>query len=287
MQVYLNTGFIPESRATVSVHDLGFLYGDGVFETFRAYNGTLFRVDDHLDRLEESARRIRLKLPYRRERLRRVLSQTLTRNGLKEALLRLTVSRGIGPWGSDRDFGARPTLVVMARRFTGYPEKVYREGQKILIATVRKHSRDCLDPRIKSLNFLNHRLARGEARRRGFDEAVLLNSQGDLAEGSVSNLFLVREGRLLTPSEDSGILLGVTRQIVFEIARRLRVPVREARLPRKELKRAEECFLTNTSMEIMPVHHVDRLRIGNGKPGEVTKGLREEFKKLVQRECGR
>lgn len=286
MQVWVNGRFAPEDQARISVFDYGFLYGDGVFETLRAYNGCIFRIDRHLDRLRESARRIGLPLPYSIKRTRSLLYKALFRNRLKDALLRITVSRGPGPWGTRGPARSRPTVVVLAGRFSGIPERAYSTGRSVMISSIRKQGEDCLDPRIKSLNFLANRLARIEAGRRGFDEAILLNRRGEVTEGSVSNLFLVRNGQMITPSPASGILLGVTREAVIESGRRLGLRVRERRVRPDEFKVARECFITGTSIEVMPVHHVGRTRIGNGKPGPVTGRIQKALGDLIQMECG-
>ena len=285
MRVFLNTRIVPESRAKISVYDQGFLYGDGVFETFRTYHGIIFRVDQHLARLKESARLIRLRLPHPPDRLRAILYKTLAANKQKEALLRMTLSRGVRKWGLDQDSKTNPTLVVMVRPFSGYSDRTYRTGQKAIISSIRKQGEDSLSPQIKSTNYLSNRLAKMEALDKGANEAVMLNSEGFLTEGTVSNLFLVRNGRLLTPSLRAGILMGVTRQVVLELAELLAISGVETMLTPDDFKTADECFLTNTSMEIMPLRAIGEVPIGNGKPGEMTKKLRREFRRLVQREC--
>ncbi len=285
MRVFVNTRWVPSRQATVSVYNHGFLYGDGVFETVRAYKGVVFRLEEHLLRLQQSARLVRMKIPYSSKRLRSILYKTLAANRLKEGMLRLTLSRGAGEWGLDPELRNRPTLVVMARPLTRYPESLYARGQKITVVSIRRLGADSLDPRIKSTNFLNNILARIEARRAGADEGLMLNHEGYLTEGTISNLFMVKNHRLFTPSPKAGLLEGITRQVVLELADSSGIPTEEALLTPDDLFRADECFLTNTSMEIMPVRKVGKALIGKGRPGPITTKLRKAFRELVQEEC--
>ena len=285
MLIFLNSRLVSSHRAVVSVYDHGFLYGDGVYETFRAYNGFIFRLEQHLCRLEQSARLIHLKLPQSTRRLRAILYRTLTANRLREAMLRLTISRGRGALGLDPALCPRPTLVVMPRPFKCYSKGLYTRGLKTVIVSIRRHGSDSLNPQIKSTNFLNNILAQIEARRAGADEGLMLNRGGYLTEGAASNLFLIKRRCLFTPSPTTGLLEGITRQVVLELVKSLGIPAEEGFLTAKELLSADECFLTNTSMEIMPVRSIGKVRVGTGKPGPITMKLRKAFKALVQKEC--
>jgi branched-chain amino acid aminotransferase len=285
MRIFLNGKLVPLSRAVISVSDHGFLYGDGVFETFRAYSGVIFRLHQHLSRLEQSARLIHLKLPYSRIRLRDHLYRTLAANRLKDATLRMTVSRGVGELGLDPDLCARPTLVITARAFKGYPDTLYGQGMTAVVVSVRHIGSDSLDPRIKSNNFLSNVLAKIEAKKAGADEGLMLNPKGYLTEGTVSNIFIVRKNRLYTPSPRAGLLEGITRRVVLELAERMGLPTHQGLLTPEDLYESDECFLTNTSMEIMPVRKIGKVRIGRGKPGPVTQALRKAFRILVRVEC--
>jgi branched-chain amino acid aminotransferase len=263
-KVFINGRFCEEGEARVSVYDHGFLYGDGIFETLRVYGGRIFRLEAHLARLRASAGKIALPLPWDDDGLRETLRECLKVNSCDEAVLRLTVSRGAGPPGLDPALCPTPTLVVLTRPFNGYPETMYREGVSAALVSVRKPPADVLDPGIKSANYLNNILAKIEAKQVGADEAILLNGDGFLAEGSVSNLFFVKDQTLFTPSPAAGILNGITRQVVLEIARAEGIPVEEDLLRPATLRSADEAFLTNTTYEVMPVRRVDERRYSIG-----------------------
>ncbi|MEK6683387.1 MAG: aminotransferase class IV [Nitrospirota bacterium] len=286
MRIYLNHRFVAETKAVVSVFDHGFLYGDGVFETVRAYEGRLFRLDEHLTRLKESARGLNITLPRTLPAWHRLLYQTLAINHLKNALVRITVSRGTGPIGLDPALCRKPTLVIIPRAFNGCPETPHRKGWKVAIASVRRTPSQALNPRIKSMNFLNNILAKIQAKGNHADEGLMLSLDGYLTEGSVSNLFLIKRRRLYTPAAGLGILEGITRQVVIELAKENRIPLHETRLRPSDLYKADECFLTNTSMEIMPVVKADGMKIGDGKPGPITRHLHEAYRAQVRFECG-
>lgn len=285
MRIYLNRAFVAERKAQVSVFDHGFLYGDGVFETLRAYNGVLFRLAPHLRRLKESAERLEIALPHTFPTLIRLLHQTLSVNRLKDALIRISVSRGAGPIGLDPALCRKPTLVIIPWVFKGYPARQYRQGFTASIVSVRRTPAQALDPAIKSSNFLNNILAEIQAKESHADEGLMLTLDGYLTEGSISNLFLVKHRRLYTPDTGLGLLAGITRQLVMTLAAQSGFPVSEARLTPLNLHEADECFLTNTSMEVMPVVQVDGVAIGNGKPGAITRFLHEAYREQVRREC--
>jgi branched-chain amino acid aminotransferase len=285
MRIYLNNKFIDERRATVSVFDHGFLYGDGVFETLRSYHGRLFRLDEHLKRLKKSAQGLEISLPLAVPALRRLLNETLLVNHLKNALLRICISRGCGPIGLDPELCKKPTIVIIPRIFNGYSKRQYQKGLKIAIVSVRRTPRAVLDPRIKSANFLNNILAKIQAKRARADEGLMLAADGYLTEGSISNFFIVKGGRLYTPTVELGILAGITRRLVIDMAERADIPVKETRLRPSDLYKADECFLTNTSMEIMPVAKADGYTIGDAKPGPVTRFLHEAYQEQVRLDC--
>lgn len=285
MIIFLNGRWVPHEKAKVSVMDHGFLYGDGVFETLRAYNGTFFRLSHHLSRLVQSAKGLRIKLPYSKKKFSELLRLTLKKNNLHNALLRLSVTRGPGPAGLDPALCKTPTVVLLIRAFKSHPAGLYRKGLSASICRVRRIPPECLNPAIKSGNFLNNILARMESLDQKTDEGIMLTTNGYIAEGTVSNIFFVSRNQLFTPSLDTGILPGISRGVVLDLARRSGFTVREGRFRPKRLKAADECFLTNTSMEIMPVVRVDGKKIGRGIPGPVSQTLHAAYKTLVKRTC--
>jgi branched-chain amino acid aminotransferase len=283
MWIYLNDRFVDQKEAVVSVFDHGFLYGDGVYETLRSYGGRFFMLQAHLARLQRSASLIGLELPIPLDEWPPLLRETLARNELRDAHLRITVSRGEGELGLDPALCRQPTLVIMARPLVRYPDRLYEEGVGLAIATVRRNLITALSPRIKSLNFLNNILAKQEAAKAGAFDALMLNAEGLLTESTTSNFFFVREGRIYTPSIDCGILDGITREVVLTLAKEAGIQTEEGRYPAETLARAEEAFLTNTSMEIMPVCSIDRQPVGSGRPGSWTLKLRDLFKANLAR----
>jgi branched-chain amino acid aminotransferase len=280
-KIYLNGTFVGEKEAKVSVFDHGYLYGDGIFETLRAYGGSIFRLPDHLDRLFNSGRGIALSLPWDRKSLTSILMECLDVNGYKDAVLRLSVSRGSGPPALDPDLCGSPTLVVLTRPFAGYPEAKYEKGLRTALVKVRKNLPKALDPQIKSTNFLNNILAKIEAKKAGAEEGILLNHEGVLTEGSVSNLFFLANGRLCTPSLDAGILDGVTRRVILELAQKLGIDSEEGLYSPSTLLGAEEVFMTNTTYEVMPVTKVDNHSF---KVGRLSRRLRRAFHECVSAE---
>jgi branched-chain amino acid aminotransferase len=281
--VYLNDKFVPQEEAVVSVFDHGFLYGDGVYETLRAYRGRVFQLAEHLARLERSASRIQLHLPVSLERLTDLVRESLSRNQLQEAYLRITVSRGAGEIGLDPALCKSPTLVILAKPFQPYPESLYADGVSVIVAKTRRNLPEALPPQVKSLNFLNNILAKMEAKAAGAHEALMLNHQGELTEGTTSNLFVVQRGRVRTPAVECGILNGITRGLVLQLASELGLPSEETRLTVDDLLRADECFLTNTTQEVLPVTRVNGTMIGNGRPGEITRRLHASFRACLDR----
>lgn len=283
MWIYLNDRFVDRKEALVSVFDHGFLYGDGVYETLRTYDGRFFMLPQHLARLQRSARLIGLAVPLHEQDWPVLLREAVARNRLTEAHVRITLSRGEGELGLDPTLCPRPTLVVMAKPIARYPTHLFQEGILLALAATRRNLATALPPQIKSLNFLNNILAKREAGQAGAFDALMLNAEGLLTECTTSNFFFVCGGRLYTPSVDCGILDGITRAVVLTLARENGMSVEEGRYPAESLAHAEEAFLTNTSMEIMPVRALDRTPIGAGHPGPVTRRLRELFRSNLVR----
>jgi len=277
MNIFLNKTLVPESDALVSVYDHGFLYGDGIYETMRAYNGVVFMLEKHLERLCRSASLTKLSIPETGF-IKDALFRTIEANKLSDAYVRVTVSRGKGPIGLDPDLCKEPTFVVIAEDFREYPEHLYSNGVKLVIAKTRRNLVSAISPRIKSLNFLNNIFAKMEAKERGAYEAIMLNAEGMIAEGTVSNIFFVKDNVLCTPASDVGVLDGITREIVISIAKKSGVRVSEDRFYPDDLFSASEVFFTNTTSEIMPVSQVELITY---KPGEVAKSLHALYKEEV------
>jgi branched-chain amino acid aminotransferase len=283
MWVYLNGQFVDRKEAMVSVFDHGFLYGDGIYETLRAYGGRIFMLRKHLARLHRSGELIGLKIPLAEQDWPLLLGEALRRNALGDAYIRITISRGEGEIGLDPNLCPHPTVVVMAKPGLSYPAELYEDGVSIAIVTVRRNLSSALPPRIKSLNFLNNILAKREASVAGAFDGLMLNAEGHLTECTASNVFFVQDGRLFTPSLECGILDGITRDVVLLLAREHSIPTEEGCYPPQTMLDAQESFLTNTSMELMPVRSVNGKPIGNGKPGPLTRHLRHLFKANLQR----
>lgn len=277
MYVFLDNMVVQESDAVVSVYDHGFLYGDGIYETMRAYGGVVFMIGRHIERLGRSASFLRLRAP-KEEFIRNAVYLTLDANSLYDAYIRITISRGKGPIGLDPDLCDEPTFVVIAEKFREYPEHYYEKGTRLILARTRRNLRDALNPKIKSLNFLNNIMAKMEAKEREAQEAIMLNADGFLSEGTVSNLFFLKQGVLCTPSVEVGILDGITREVVIGIAERNGIKVKEGMFFPEELFGASEVFYTNTTAEIMPVSMVDDVKYN---VGELTLALHKLYKDEV------
>jgi len=280
--IYLNGEFVPEEEAKISVFDHGFLYGDGVFEGIRAYHGKVFRLQEHIDRLYDSAKAINLAVPLTKEEMIEVVCETCRRNNLTDAYIRLVISRGKGDLGLDPNKCPQPTIVNIASSITLYPEELYRIGLSVITVPTRRNIPEGVNPRIKSLNYLNNIMAKIEANIAGVPEAVLLNQEGFVAECTGDNIFIVKNGVLKTPAPYLGILEGVTRNAVIELAQKRGIPVQETVLPRYDLFTADECFLTGTAAELIPVTKIDDRVIGNGEPGSIFNQLLEDFRELVK-----
>lgn len=282
MKIYLDGKFVDESEAKVSVFDHGLLYGDGVFEGIRLYDGNVFRLDAHLERLEHSAKAILLELPLSRVELSQAVCETCRVNGLKDAYIRLVVTRGKGDLGLAPWLCAKPTLFIIASKIALYPKEHYEQGLAIVTVPTRRIGAAALPPTIKSLNYLNNILAKIEARQAGALEAVMLNDQGFVAECTADNIFSVRKGIVHTPATGEGALAGITRGAVLDIARELGMEACETQLTRHDLWCADECFLTGSGAEIAPVVKLDGRQIGDGRPGSVTRRLTEAFQRRVR-----
>ncbi|MEW4531325.1 branched-chain-amino-acid transaminase [Maioricimonas sp. JC845] len=284
LQVYLNGEFVDKEKATVSVYDHGLLYGDGIFEGIRVYNKRVFMLAEHVERLYESALAIRLEIPISPDEMTAAVEETVARNGLTEGYVRLVVTRGAGTLGLDIRRTSNPQVVIIADSITLYPEELYENGLEIITASTIRNHPVALSPRIKSLNYLNNILAKIEATDSGCLEALMLNHRGEVAECTGDNIFIVKRGVLKTPTADAGILEGVTRNVVMDLARKADIPVVECTLERHDIYTADECFLTGTAAEVIPVVKLDGRPIGTGEPGPITRDLRERFRTFAHGE---
>ncbi|QDV26167.1 branched-chain-amino-acid transaminase [Aureliella helgolandensis] len=282
VEVYINGTYFPKSEAKVSVYDHGFLYGDGVFEGMRAYSGNVFRLGIHIDRLFQSARAILLEIPITPAQMIQAVQETLQRNKLSDAYIRLVVSRGAGSLGLDPTKTSDPQVIIIADHIALYPKELYEQGLEIITAaTIRNHPA-ALNPRIKSLNYLNNIMAKIEGKLAGCSEALMLNHLGQVAECTGDNIFIVSRGKLMTPSINAGILEGITRNAVLELAQSAGMEVLETTMSRHDIYIADECFLTGSAAEVIPVIKLDDRPIGDGQVGPVTKQLSKAFHELVR-----
>ncbi|MBI5692512.1 MAG: branched-chain-amino-acid transaminase [Verrucomicrobia bacterium] len=281
MKIYLDGKFVDSAEAKVSVFDHGLLYGDGVFEGIRLYGGNVFRLEEHLERLEYSAKAILLKLPLTRAELREATCETCRQNGLTDAYIRLVVTRGVGDLGLAPWLCPKPSLFIIASKISLYPQEHYDNGLAIVTVPTRRINPAALPPTVKSLNYLNNILGKIEAKQFGALEAIMLNDQGYVAECTADNVFIVHKGEILTPATSQGALKGVTRSTIVDIARDLGLPLREANLTRYDIWVADECFLTGSGAEVIPAVKLDGREIGDGKPGAVTKRILAEFRRRV------
>lgn len=284
MKVFLDGNLVDEREARISVFDHGLLYGDGVFEGIRVYNKCVFKLEEHLERLENSAKAILLELPWSRQEISLAVCDTCRANNITDGYVRLVVTRGRGTLGLNPYKCSNPQLIVIADTIQLYPEEYYSEGLKIITVPTRRIGPGSLPPTIKSLNYLNNVLAKIEAINAGFMEAIMLNDQGFVGECTGDNLFIVQKDILFTPPSSAGALLGITRKVVLDMAQAIEIEVVESNLTRYDLWVSEECFLTGTAAEVVPVTEIDGRKIGNGMPGPVTRGFMETYKKLAIRE---
>jgi branched-chain amino acid aminotransferase len=283
-KVYISGKLYDKSDAKISVFDHGLLYGDGVFEGIRAYAGRVFRLKPHVDRLYESAQAIHLQIPMSREEIANAIRETLAFNKLSDAYIRVVVTRGAGSLGLDPRKTTDPQIIIITDHISLYPEELYEHGLKIITAATTRNHPNAVNPRIKSLNYLNNILGKIEATQAGCLEALMLNHKGEVAECTGDNVFVVHRGQIHTPTIDSGILEGVTRGAVIELARAAGYTVIERTMDRLDVFKADECFLTGTAAELIPVVECDGRVLGTGRPGPITRELRQRFQALVREE---
>ncbi len=285
MKIYIDGKFYKKEDAKVSVFDHGLLYGDGVFEGIRSYSRLVFKLKEHIDRLFESAKSIMLNIPLSKDQVIKAVIATLKENKLNDAYIRLIVTRGEGDLGLDpRKCKGKATIIIIADKIALYPKEIYREGLKIVTVPTIRNLPEALNPQIKSLNYLNNILAKIEAANSGCDEAIMLDSLGYVAECTGDNIFIVKDNHLYTPPQCMGTLRGITRDAVIEVAKRLRIGVHEHVITRHEVYISDECFLTGTAAEIVPVVMVDGRVIGSGKPSKTTLRLMGKFKEITKKE---
>ncbi|NPC93578.1 branched-chain-amino-acid transaminase [Bacillus sp. WMMC1349] len=282
--IFLNDVLVKKEDAKISVYDHGFLYGDGVFEGIRVYSGNIFKMKEHMDRLYDSARSIMLDIPYQKEELTEHVLRTVEKNGLNNAYIRLVVSRGVGDLGLDPRNCQKPSVIIIVEPLAIFPKHLYETGIEIVTVPTRRNRPDVLSPKVKSLNYLNNILVRIEAQIAGVSEALMLNDQGYVAEGSADNVFIYKNGKLLTPPGYIGALEGITRNAIIEMAKEVGYEVSEEPFTRHDVYTAEEVFLTGTAAEVIAVVKVDGRKIGDGKPGLHTNKMLEKFRERVVRD---
>lgn len=282
MKIFIDGQFYDEQNAKISVFDHGLLYGDGIFEGIRAYNGRVFKLKEHIDRLFHSARAILLDIPMSHADIMKAVVDTCRANDLREGYIRLVVTRGVGTLGLNPNRCKNPSVIIIAGKIQLYPKEMYENGMEIVTVATTRNLTNAVNPAIKSLNYLNNVLAKIEANVAGVEEAIMLNSDGYVAECTGDNIFIVRGNDLVTPPLSAGALYGITRGVVMDLARELGMNVMEANLTRYDLFIADECFLTGTGAELIPVTKIDGRVIGTGKPGPKTRQLVEKYRSLTQ-----
>ncbi|WP_417848068.1 branched-chain-amino-acid transaminase [Thalassoglobus sp.] len=281
-KIFLNDRLVDRDQAVVSVYDHGLLYGDGIFEGIRIYSSRVFRNQDHIDRLYEGALAIRLEIPISPEEMTAAVEKTVAANNIVDGYVRLVVTRGAGSLGLDIRRTSNPQVIIIADTISLYPEELYETGMKIITASTIRNHPSALSPRVKSLNYLNNILAKIEGTDAGTLEALMMNHKGEVAECTGDNIFIVKNGVLKTPPRDAGILEGITRKVVIELATEAGIDVREEAMVRHDIYTADECFLTGSAAEVIPVVDLDGRKIGTGTPGEITKKLRKRFQEYVR-----
>jgi branched-chain amino acid aminotransferase len=279
--IHLDGKLVPEAEAKVSVFDHGLLYGDGVFEGIRFYNGRVFRLSEHLKRLDESARSICLKLPAPLEEIEKATLETIAANNLRDGYIRLIITRGAGSLGLNPYQCPKPSLIIIASSITLYPAEKYRDGLKLVTCATRRPTPAALSPQVKSLNYLNNVMAKIEAIQAGAEEGIMLNEQGYVAECTGDNVFVVKNGKVFTPPISAGALNGITRLAAIELLGQMGIECQEVMMNRHDLFTADECFLTGTAAEVIPAVELDRRIIGDGNPGPITRELVERFHAMV------
>jgi branched-chain amino acid aminotransferase len=282
MKIYIDGNYYDEQNAKISVFDHGLLYGDGIFEGIRAYNGRVFKLKEHIDRLFYSAKALLLNIPLSHEEMSRAVVATCRENQVKEGYIRLIVTRGVGGLGLNPNRCKQPSVIIIAGKIQLYPVEMYQRGLDIITVPTVRNLHSALNPAIKSLNYLNNILAKIEANNGGCEEAIMLNSEGFVSECTGDNIFIVKTGQVFTPPLSAGALYGITRSVVIGLVRDLGMTVSEPNLTRYDLFNADECFLTGTGAELIPVVKIDGRSIGAGKPGPVTKDLVERYRALTQ-----
>lgn len=282
LKVYINGQIVPQEEARISVFDHGLLYGDGVFEGIRAYHGKIFTLDEHLDRLYDSATAIKLKIPITKAEMADAMKKTMEANNQKDCYIRLVVTRGVGKLGLDPNKCATPQVIIITDTIELYSKALYENGLDIVTVTTIRNHFSALDPKIKSLNYLNNILAKIESLQAGAGEALMLNKDGYVAECAGDNIFIYRNNTLLTPPASAGILIGITRNVVMKLAAGMGIQVKEELMTRYDLYIAEECFLTGTAAEIIPVVRIDGRTIGTGRPGNITLELLKRYRDFTK-----
>jgi branched-chain amino acid aminotransferase len=282
LKIYIDGNFHDQAEAKISVFDHGLLYGDGVFEGIRFYNDRVFRLEEHIDRLWDSARAIALDIPMSKSELVAATLETIRQNDLHDGYIRLLVTRGVGSLGLSPDSCRRPSIIIITATIALYPEELYQKGLTMVTCSTRRTPPAALSPRVKSLNYLSNILGKLEAQNAGAGEGLMLNEQGYVSECTGDNIFIVKKGEISTPHLSSGILAGVTRAVVFELAAKLGIRALERELIRHDIYTADECFLTGTAAEVIPAVQLDRRLIGNGQPGPITLQLIESFRELTR-----
>ena len=282
MKIYLDGKLVDEADAKVSVFDHGLLYGDGVFEGIRFYNGRVFKLEEHMDRLYDSAKVICLEIPMSKADLTQALVDTVRANGERDGYIRLVITRGVGDLGINPKLCAKPSIIIISAKIKMYSEEMYRDGLEIITCATRRTSQAAVPPAVKSLNYLNNIMAKIEAHQAGVPEALMLNEAGYIAECTADNFFMVKGGTLFTPPVSAGALRGITRGTILELAEETGVPIKETELTRYDVFVADECFLTGTGAEMVGVVKVDSRVIGDGKPGPITQALLEKFRQLTR-----
>jgi len=282
MKIWFDGKLVEEGEAKVSVFDHGLLYGDGVFEGIRFYGGLVFRLEEHIRRLVASARAIMLEIPWSEEDVCRFVCETIAANGLDDGYVRLVVTRGPGGLGLNPFLCEKPTMFIIATTITFYPEELYRKGLELVTCATRRPTPASLSPQVKSLNYLNNVMGKIEAIHAGVVEGLMLNEHGFVAECTGDNIFIVRDGTIFTPPVSDGALDGITRRVVFELAEKAGLEVVEQTMSRVDIFGAEECFVTGTAAEVVPVISLDKRKIGDGAPGPVTRGMMEKYHDLAR-----
>lgn len=280
--VYIDGKYYPKSQAKISVYDHGLLYGDGVFEGIRAYNGVVFKLREHIDRLYRSARVIMLEIPLTKEEMINAVLETLRKNNLHDAYIRLIVTRGVGDLGLDPRKCPKPTVIIITDVIKLHSKEAKERGIRALIVWVKRDPVDATSHEVKSLNYMNSILGKIEANVAGFDEAICLDKNGHISEGIAENIFIVKNGKIITPPTSTGALVGITRDVIMKLAEKLGYKAVEANITPTDLFTADEAFFTGTAAEVVPIVEVNKRKIGEGKPGPITKRLMQEFEKIVR-----